>query len=383
MELLKLPRHRFVIQMPTGSGKTRTTMEIISNVLKESPPGTIVVWLAHSRELCEQAFQCFVEVWQHLSNKPLVAARYWGSHAQPPSFDNSMFIVGGFQKIHAALRRDDKAVEWISKRAALVVVDEAHKAVAPTYKKALMALKGIDTRIIGLTATPGRSDIDEIEEMTTLFFEHKVNIKTPDGASELKMLKDRKVLAKIDCVSVSGVKVELTAYQKKRLEQSFDLPEGVLKKVGSNNVRNIEIMKKLLQSCREFGRRVLFFSCSVKHSRFITSLLLYHGISSAHVDGSTSKPRRNQVIEDFKDGNIRVLCNYGVLTTGFDAPNTDEVFISRPTKSVILYSQMIGRGLRGTRIGGTERCRIVNVKDTILGTDMDYVYEYFDGYWDN
>lgn len=114
------------------------------------------------------------------------------------------------------------------------------------------------------------------------------------------------------------------------------------------------------------------------------SLLIYFGIKAAHVDGSTSKERREQVIEDFKHGEVQVLCNYGVLTTGFDAPNTDEVFISRPTNSVVLYSQMIGRGLRGTTIGGTEKCRISDVKDNIVGFgDQVRVYHWFEDFWDN
>jgi superfamily II DNA or RNA helicase len=177
--------------------------------------------------------------------------------------------------------------------------------------------------------------------------------------------------------------IELTASQKRSLEKTFDFPKGFLATVASSNVRNLEIMKKLLLSCRE-GRRILFFACNVKHSRFITSLLTYFGIKAAHVDGTTAKHRREHVIEAFRNGDIQVLCNYGVLTTGFDAPNTDEVFISRPTNSVVLYSQMIGRGLRGTTIGGTERCRISDVKDNISGFGNQVrVYHWFEEFWDN
>jgi superfamily II DNA or RNA helicase len=198
------------------------------------------------------------------------------------------------------------------------------------------------------------------------------------------MLKSRNVLARIDYVPIiSPLELELTTSQKKSLETTFDFPPGFLKKVGSSNIRNIEILKKLISSCKE-GRKILFFSCTVAHSKFIMSMLIYFGINAAHVDGSTSNPRREQVISEFKDGDIQVLCNYGVLTTGFDAPNTDEVFISRPTNSVVLYSQMIGRGLRGPRIGGTDRCRISDVKDNIQGFgDQVRVYHWFEEFWDN
>lgn len=384
MEKLQIPRSRFIIQMPTGSGKTRTSMEVISTYLKNADEGTIVFWLAHSSELCEQAFQCFIEVWQYMSNKPLKAVRCWGNHPEPVSYDKSMFVVGGFQKIHSILRKNNSAFDHISNRIGLIVIDEAHKAVAPTYKNAIMNLKSNNTNVIGLTATPGRTEIEETVEMSEFFFESKVNIRTPTGSSEIDMLKSRKVLARIDYIPIiSPIELELTRSQKRSLEETFDFPRGFLKTVASSNIRNIEIMKKLLLSCSE-GRKILFFSCNVKHSKFIMSLLIYFGINAAHVDGSTSKERREQVIEDFKNGDVQVLCNYGVLTTGFDAPNTDEVFIARPTNSVVLYSQMIGRGLRGTTIGGTERCRISDVKDNIVGFgDQVRVYHWFEEFWDN
>ena len=386
MRKLRVPRSRFIIQMPTGSGKTRTSMEIISNQLKTQPDGSVVLWMAHTEELCEQSFECFVEVWQHLANKPLKAVRFWGKQPIPAPFDKSMFIVGGFSKIMAALRKDESAFAHIKNRIGLIVIDEAHRAVAPKTKQAIISLTGPNTQVIGLTATPGRAELEETQDMAEFFFESKVNITTDSGESEIKMLKRREVLAHVDYIPIeSPLDIELTAAQKRHLERKFEFPEGLLKKVGSDNVRNIEIMKKLLYSCQEMDKKILFFSCSVKHSRFILALLEYHGISAAHVDGKTSRNRREDSIRRFKDGEIQVLCNYGVLTTGFDAPNTDEVFISRPTQSVVLYSQMVGRGLRGPTIGGTPRCRVVEVKDNITGfaPEMTRVYHWFEEFWDN
>ena len=383
-EKLNIDRSRFIIQMPTGSGKTRTAMEIISNYLKNAEEGTIVIWLAHSRELCEQSFQCFVEVWQYLANKSLKAVRSWGTHSLPPPYTKSMFIVGGFQKLHSSLRKNPNVFEHISPRVGLIVVDEAHKAVAPTYREVISNLMGNNSKLIGLTATPGRTDFDETKEMSEFFFTSKVNINAPDGISEIEMLKKRKVLSQVTYVPIeSPINFELSPAQKRKLEDTFDFPPGFLKKVASSNIRNIEIMKKLIQSCSE-GRKILFFACNVKHSRFIMSLLIYFGIKAAHVDGTTSIHRREEVIEGFRNGDVQVLCNFGVLTTGFDAPNTDEVFIARPTNSVVLYSQMIGRGLRGPTIGGTENCRISDVKDNIRGfSNQNRVYHWFEEFWDN
>ena len=88
------------------------------------------------------------------------------------------------------------------------------------------------------------------------------------------------------------------------------------------------------------------------------------------------------MIEQFRSGEIRVLCNFGVLTTGFDAPKIDVLCIARPTTSIVLYSQMLGRGLRGPAIGGTERCQVIDVKDNIIGIpELDELYEWFDEYY--
>jgi superfamily II DNA or RNA helicase len=108
------------------------------------------------------------------------------------------------------------------------------------------------------------------------------------------------------------------------------------------------------------------------------------GIRASHLDGMTSLNRRSSIINNFKDGNLNVLCNERLLSTGFDAPKTDVIVIARPTFSIVLYSQIIGRGLRGSAIGGTDNCTIIDVKDNIQGfSDHDFVYEYFDEYFEN
>ena len=106
------------------------------------------------------------------------------------------------------------------------------------------------------------------------------------------------------------------------------------------------------------------------------------GINASHVDGATSLNRRSGILNDFKNKNLQVLCNERLISTGFDAPKTDTIIIAKPTFSIVLYSQIIGRGLRGPEIGGTEYCKIIDVKDNIKGySDLDEVYQYFDEYF--
>lgn len=380
--VLKPPRARLIIQMPTGAGKTRTAMELLTHFFRETAPGTTVVWLAHSEELCEQAFQAFREVWQHVCDSPLISYRAWGSHQLPAHQGGNGFIVTSFQKLYAAVQSGAAGASALREQVSLIVVDEAHKAIAPTYRAAIRAITADDVRIVGLTATPGRTFEEETEELAQFFFRTLVGIAAPKGQTVIQFLRERKVLSRANYDPLYTSRTyELTQAQRRSLEKQLDFPKGFLQTIAEDDIRNIEILKRLLEECQA-DRRVLLFAASVAQSKFFAAILMFFGVEAAHLDGSTDKVRRRQLIEDFKVGQVQVLCNYGVLSTGFDAPNTDVVLIARPTASPVLYSQMIGRGLRGPAIGGTEACKLIDVRDNIVGFgDQDRVYSLFEDYF--
>jgi len=386
MSLLETPRSRFVIQMPTGSGKTRTSMEIIVQHILSQDNGGVYVWLAHSQELCEQSIECFKEVWVHLSDKPITLCRCWGSNISLPYDDSTTcFIVASFQGLYSLLRKNQIPFNEINSRVKIVIIDEAHKVIAPTYKKVTKALVGTESSVIGLTATPGRStsELDENRELSEFFFNKILSIEPPKGKSVIDWLKNKKILSKVQYEPLlTNITYKLNKKTIRHLETLYDFPAEFISELGQDDLRNLEIVKRLENELKT-DSRVLFFACSVDHSKFICSILLYLGFKAAHIDGSTEETIRKKNIDDFKEGKIQVLCNYGVLSTGFDAPQTDVVFISRPTASIVLYSQMIGRGLRGPAIGGTSSCKIIDVKDNIEGfPDQNLIYDYFEDYWD-
>ena len=384
MQYYGTPRSRFVIQMPTGSGKTRTAMEVITQVLNDEPDGTVVVWLAHSEELCEQAYDCFNEVWMHVARRRVRLIRCWGAGtAVPFDFKESALIVGGFAALYARLKKSRISFGAIAPRVRLLIVDEAHRAIAPTYNQVTRALIGDNTRVMGLTATPGRSaeGKEENKRLAQFFFNKMIEL---DFGKEtvLEALRRRGVLSQTEYIPLqTSSSYKLSSRERTHFEMFFDLPSGVLNRLAEDDIRNVEIVRRLQEECKK-GGQILFFACSVEHSRFICALLTFLGIGAAHLDGSTNRGRRQSLISDFRAGKVQVLCNYALLSTGFDAPKTDVVFIARPTGSIVLYSQMIGRGLRGPAIGGTERCRIVDVIDNIEGfSDFDRAYHYFGGYF--
>lgn len=383
---LQIDRSRFIVQMPTGSGKTRTGMEIISSFLNESPVGACVLWLAHSEELCEQAYDSFVEVWPHVASKPLRLVRSWGADSSLPfEFSESAFIVGSFQKLYALLSKNDVPFRELRSKMGLIIVDEAHKVLAPTYTAVTKAFLGDHTRVIGLTATPGRSAVDAEQNaaLAEFFFNQVVTIHTTKK-SVIQYLREQKVLSKTTYDPlISHRDFQLSAKEKSHLEQFFDLPPGILRRIADDDLRNVEIVKRLERECAN-GSQIIFFACNIEHSKFICALLVFLGIRAAHVDGAIPRNLRSSLIEDFKARKLQVICNYGVLSTGFDAPKTDVVFIARPTGSIVLYSQMIGRGLRGPAIGGTETCRVIDVKDNIDGfSDENAVFDYFADYYES
>jgi superfamily II DNA or RNA helicase len=379
---LDTPSARFMIQMPTGSGKTKTAMELVCYCLKNNP-GKAVIWLAHSEELCEQAAQCFTELWSHIGNCDIELIRVWGPNKLKIP-EQSAFIVAGFPKLNSEYKRDKDLPQKVSDKLSHIFVDEAHRAVAKTYTNTLFSMLHANSKIqtIGLTATPGRSG-KETEQLVNLFFNEMIEIDSGDE-TVFEYLRRRKFLSNVILDPIdTGITYNLTKKDKEYIEKFLDFPKGFLETISNDDIRNIMILEKLRKEC-ESNRKILFFGASVSHSKFICACLHFLGFKTEHLDGTSGSDRRRSVIEDFKTGDLNVICNYGILTTGFDAPKTEVVFIARPTMSVVLYSQMIGRGLRGPAMGGTETCKIIDVKDNIeTYRDQDSVYNYFRGYWTN
>ncbi len=375
---------RCMLQMPTGSGKTRVAVEILSHYINSSVANTQVVWIVHSEELCEQAYDCFREIWAHVGHKPIRLTRCWGDNAKLPfAPQENGFVVASFPRLAALLKKNSVPFAELANLVGLIVVDEAHRVIAPTFREVTMALIGSSTRVLGLTATPGRSNVDmgENEALAEFFFSNLVSINsTPEPV--ITYLRKKGVLSNIEMI---GLRTDRTYHLKERdikyLANNFDVPPEFLESLASDDLRNVEIIKRIQEECTQ-NAQVIFFGCSVAHSKFICALLNFSGIKAAHVDGTTSRARRQVLVRDYKQSRLQVLCNFTLFSTGFDAPKTNVVFIARPTSSIVLYSQMLGRGTRGPAIGGTAQCKVIQVIDNITGfPGMISAYEYFEDYY--
>ena len=155
----------------------------------------------------------------------------------------------------------------------------------------------------------------------------------------------------------------LTDDEAEKVEKEKDLPAEFLKRLADDKQRNLKIIRRLLDLPK--GTSTLVYACTVEHAYFLSALLSAQGRSSGAVSSDTPITLRRALIHDFKEQKIEFLCNYGVLTTGFDAPKVECIALCRPTTSEVLYEQIIGRGLRGPKFGGTPECTIIDFADNI------------------
>ena len=362
-------RRRVMLHMPTGSGKTRTAMNIICDHFRLHN-STIVLWLAHTEELCEQAASEFEKAWTNLGDRNLSIIRHWGASSENIANLKDGFIVGGISKITNLLKVDASAISTLAGHCTLVIMDEAHMAVAPTFKLNLKVLTTFNASLLGLSATPGRTwnDPDADLELSEFFNKQKVTLKIDGYENPVDYLIDEGYLAKvINTPLLYHNGFSLSEHDLSYLKNNFQLSDKVLKRLSEDQQRNILIIQKLEELFTRHTR-IIVFAMNVAHSNLIAICLQARGINAFSITSDTESGQRKKLIERFKSNeeNPLILCNYGILTTGFDAPKTSCALISRPTDSLVLYSQMVGRAIRGIKAGGNKYAEIITVVDTCL-----------------
>ncbi len=361
--------YRVLLHMPTGAGKTRVAMNIIADHLRKHEP-TLVIWLANSEELCEQSASEFESAWNYLGNRNIGVYRFWGKReiALDEVYDG--LLIGGLAKMYSATKQKLEFIMELAGRTSLVIIDEAHSAIAETYKLILDALVRMprpNPRLLGLTATPGRTwaDIEIDKELSEFFARQKVTLMISNYCNPIDYLVDKKYLAQVHYTSLYHEgSTKLTDTDIRKLQNCFEIPDSILKRLAEDELRNLAIITKLEELTKRH-KRILVFAATVTHANVLAAVLTMKGYDAASVTAKTPGMIRSRMIEQFKQNTpeVRILCNFGVLTTGFDAPLTSAALIARPTKSLVLYSQMVGRAIRGARVGGNLSAEIVTVID--------------------
>jgi superfamily II DNA or RNA helicase len=210
--------------------------------------------------------------------------------------------------------------------ASIIVIDEAHKSMARTWQAVAEHYK--DSVVVGVTATPCRQDGKGLGA----FYTHLVQLATYQELQEQGFLVPCRVWVP-DRPDLKGLKVSNGDYQKGDLQKRMD--QG---KLVGNIVREWRR--------RGDGRVTIAFASGVNHSIHIRNEFRDAGVVAEHLDGKTPWTEREDIVGRLRDGRIDVLCNYGVATTGLDAPIAKALILARPTKSFGLFRQMCGRIMR-------------------------------------
>ncbi len=361
--------NRVLLHMPTGSGKTRTAMSIIAEHLRTHEP-TLVIWLANTEEICEQSASEFEIAWSYLGNRDVGTYRYWGNRDLTLEEVHDGLLVGGLAKMYSTTKQRLDFIMELAGRTSLVIIDEAHSAIAETYQLILDALVRMphpNPGLLGLTATPGRtwSEVEIDEQLSEFFDRRKVTLEIEDYHNPVEYLVDNQYLAQVGYSPLfyEGRTV-LSETDIQKVTRHFDIPDDILRRLAEDEMRNLAIITEL-ENLSKRHKRILVFAATVEHSDVLAAVLQMRGFDADSITATTPSRRRHQIIDRFKQDTqeVRIICNFGVLTTGFDAPLTSAALIARPTKSLVLYSQMVGRAIRGPKAGGNSSAEIVTVVD--------------------
>lgn len=394
---------KVLIQMPTGTGKTKTTMHIIAHYLNFIRKDSLVIWIAHTNVLLEQALSTFKNVWTHLGLSDVLVEKSWGK-GEYYATNGLIFIT--IQSLQSMRISDIEAYKRFVNLSSLIIYDECHKIGAKeTYaviNEITKSSQNMKKDFIGLTATPGRTTEDSIENRNFReFFDRGIiidkdfisliqqvsmskneaaNCKKYDNA--IKYFQDQKVLSILDKEVLSyNVDPKVIAELKKQFNRnSDDYSDSIIKQIANNRSRNTVILNKL-KELNSDKIPTIVFACSLAHAQMLSAFLNIEGVPNSLIYGELNNSLRIKAIDDFKNGRVNVIINYDILTTGFDSTNIKCVFITRPTKSVILYSQMIGRGLRGPMMNGTEVCKLIDVKENLDIYNEQDAFKHFNSYW--
>ena len=363
-----------MVVLPTGAGKTATAATWLLSVAVNQ--NKKILWLAHRHLLLEQAadafsFNAFSDlVINRQSFKYRIIS---GQHDRPIHIkkDDDVLVVSK----DSIIRNLSNLNDWLNgEDEVFVVVDEAHHATARSYRRVLEHVKQIIkyTKIIGLTATPFRTSEQEQGLLGQIFGDdivYKVDLDT--------LIKKGILSTPIceDCNTEIAIGCELGLNALKSIERLDVIPEDIAQHIADNKNRNRFIVETYLKNYEKYAQ-TLVFALNRLHAFTLKALFeemgKKHGIKAGVIVTGTraefigievSNAENERQIEAYRNGEIQVLINVNILTEGVDLPKTQTVFLTRPTVSVVLMTQMIGRALRGEKAGGTKNAYIVSFID--------------------
>lgn len=301
--------NKVLLILPTGTGKTIVFTEVIQYFLKA---GKRCLVLAHREELIAQA-------WDKVKLQTGVNAGI--EKAEKFTFLDSQVVIASVQSMGTKKRLEKFPIDHFG----LIVVDEAHHAIAPSYQK---ILKRFNSKVLGVTATPDRADNKELGG----YFEHVAY-----QYSLLTAIR-KEYLVNIVGRRVNDFSIDLSDLRTK----CGDFSEADLERVITDYIAPISDAIKRETA----GEKTMIFLPTVKSSELTANVLNGMGIPAAFLSGASAPEERRLVLNRFKKGDITHLCNCNLFLEGFDEPSIETIVMARPTLSRTIFAQSVGRGTR-------------------------------------
>lgn len=336
---LKQGKKRILYVAATGSGKGVVISEIIRSAYEKRNPCLFVV---DNRDIVDQ-------IHKHLTGMGLPTGIVMAGHPNPSELEH--VYVGTVQSVLARKKKGSFDPEKLK----ILIIDESHSMRTDgMYDKLLEHYP--EAIVVGFTATPYRMDGQGLG----VFFEEMVQPITYSELVNQKYLVPFKYF--IPWIpKMEGIKTSDGDYSQRDLD---DLVEY-------NQTRLVaDVVHTYATKAR--GKPAICFAVNIKHSLSLRDGFLACGINAVHIDGKTPKDEREEILERMRNGEIEVLCNVGVLTKGTDIPRVSAIIMARPTKSIPLHIQMLGRGAR--LFEGKECCEVYDHAGNVarLGPVSDY-----------
>lgn len=320
-----------LIVLPTGAGKT-VIFSHLPIIRKESTPMLVI---AHRAELLHQAKNKIQQM-----NPDLIV-----------EIEQAQNIAGKVDVVVASVptmgrANSDRIEKFPKDYFKTIIIDEAHHAAAPTYRRIVDYFQ--PNLILGVTATPQRSDSTRLIDV----FQEIVYYKTIEDLIKQGWL-----------TRLVGYRIKTETDLTEIEVSDGDFVQSQLQDAVNNPNRNASIVAAYQQICQE--RKTLVFAAGVQHAKDLALSFTKNSILTEVILGETPDEERSTILQKFRNNEIKVLINVGVLTEGFDEPSVQAIILARPTKSTLLYTQVVGRGTRLDE--GKDNCLIIDISDTTKG----------------
>jgi ATP-dependent helicase IRC3 len=320
-----------LVVLPTGAGKT----VIFSHLPKIKSNSLPMLVLAHRSELLEQAKDKIT------ASNPDLTVEIEQAERKAGHVDVVVASVATLGR-NGTPRIEEYPKDYFKS----IVIDEAHHAAAPSYRRIVDYFN--PSFLLGVTATPQRSDSVRLVDV----FDEIVYYKSIQDLIEdrwLSPLVGYRIKSNTD---ISNVDIQNGDYVQSQLEETIDTPE-----------RNAFVVATYCNLA--MAKKALVFASGVKHAQNLALSFRQASVPCEVILGTTPREEREKIFQTFSSGSTKVIVNVGVLTEGFDEPSVEAIILAKPTRSTLLYTQIVGRGTR--LYEGKEHCIVIDIADTTKG----------------